>query len=213
VAGGQVLAPSRCRRWACPDCGPRKARKLAKRIQQTKAQRFITLTIRPDPARTPEAQLDRLTAAWRTIFKRLKREHHGKALGYVRIVELTRRGTPHLHIAYIGPYVPQRRLSAWMNELVGSPIVDIRRIKTEAGLARYLAKYLTKAHETLASRRKWSASKHTLPPEEKPQLEPGELRIEWKWLRGDQDHVLAQFLTSGYSLFAQGRCMVALAPT
>lgn len=209
-AGAVVLAPSRCKRWACDQCGPKKARRLAKRIQRTKAQRFVTLTIRPAEGESAEEALDRLNRAWRIVWKRIKREQGAKAVGYVRIVELTKRGVPHLHIALDSGFVPQRRLSGWMGAIVGSPIVDIRKIKSERGLARYLAKYLTKAHETLENRRKWSATRRFLPPEDRVPLEEGELPLTWTWVKGDEDHVLTQYLTEGWTVAAS---LILVAPT
>lgn len=87
-----------------------------------------------------------------------------------------------------------------MAELAGSPIVDIRKIKSERGLARYLAKYLTKAHETLSNRRKWSATRAFLPVESREPLESGELPLTWQWVQGDEDHVLTQYLSDGWNV-------------
>jgi hypothetical protein len=196
--GATIIVAAKCKRWSCNECGPRKARLLAKRIRSTPARRFITLTAQPIRGESPQETLDRLSRGWRLIWKRLKREQGEKARGYVRIVELTKAGRPHLHIAVDCAYVRQSRLSYFAREVGIGSVVDIRAIKTERGLARYLAKYLTKAHETLKNRRKWSASYRYLPPADREPLEAGELPLSWKWVKGDEDHVTATYLTSGY---------------
>lgn len=144
--------------------------------------------------------LDELNHAWRTIWKRIRRAQAHRARGYVRVVELTKNRQPHLHIAVDCDYVPQQRLSAWMRELTGSPVVDIRRIDSPRSLARYLAKYLAKATETLQNRRKWSATPRWLPPTEKDPLEPGEIPLDWRWVAGDEDHVTATYLIDGWTV-------------
>lgn len=207
-----VVVPSKCKRWSCNECGPKKARLLAKRIRQTPARRFITLTVRPSASESPQDALDRLNRGWRLIWKRLKREQGDNARGYIRIVELTKAGTPHLHIAVDSRFIHQRRLSRYAVEVGIGRVVDIRAIKSERGLARYLAKYLTKSHETLAGRRKWSASYRYLPPIGRVPLEEGELPLTWKWSRGSVDQVTTTYLVSGFVIAAGPPYVVLLAP-
>jgi len=176
-----VLAPAYCKRWACHNCGPLKAKKLASRITATTATKFLTLTVRTDPASTPQETLDMMTRSWRALWKRIRRVQGERAKGYVRIVELTKAGNPHLHLALDCAYIRQGTLARWWRELTGSQIVDIRTIRSDHGLARYLSKYLTKAHETISHRRKWSQSSHFLPLLEKPALQPDELPVNWRW--------------------------------
>jgi len=193
TAGAVVLVPAYCRRWACPDCGPIKARLLARRITACPARRFLTLTVRAQPAKDPRIVLDEMTAAWRALWKRIKRLQGEGAKGYVRIVELTKAGNPHLHLALDCRYIHQSVISRWWRELTGSAVVDIRTIRSDRGLARYLAKYLTKAHETLTSRRKWSQSRAFLPPVPPKKLEPDELPLAWSWRKGQLADVEAWY--------------------
>jgi len=120
--------------------------------------RFITLTINPRVGTSPEARLKILSHAWRTIVKRAKRRFRSRPLSYLAIVEQTKRGEPHLHILYRGPFLPHRWLSNAMDQLAQSPIVDIRRIRNQREVIRYVAKYVTKAPAHFSgSKRYWSS--------------------------------------------------------
>lgn len=212
-----ALYPARCKRWACEHCGRKKARVLAQRITASPARRFLTLTARPSAELTPEAQLDLMNRGWRLLWKRLKRRFPTHCRGYVRIVELHRSGSPHLHLALDTEFIPQRLLSQWWEEITGSPIVDIRVIRSERGMARYLAKYLTKAHETLQRRRKWSQSNGFLPPVVAPTLGDDELPLGWRYWRSDPDRVRLLYLEDGWGesgpyLVAPWAALVSTAP-
>lgn len=168
-----VLA--RCGRWRCQVCGPRKARRLRARIAKTAPTRFLTLTLRPDPTLSSQALLDVANHAWSILWRRFRRKFGLRAVGYVKVVELTKKGTPHLHILVECPFIAQKWVSKQWKELTGSYIVDVRRIKSQRMLTGYLTSYLTKAMEVPEGRRKWSASAHYVPPEPEPKLEPGEI--------------------------------------
>lgn len=193
--------PARCRKWACSDCGPRKARKLRRRIARAPVTALVTLTHRANPDQDPQAQLDTLNRAWRLIVKRIRRAHPRAKVRYVRVVELQQNGTPHLHIAASLPYVPQATLSLWMEELAGSPVVDIRRVRQRKRAANYLAKYLTKSPAHLPSRRVWSASPGFLPPDEKPEPSPDEIQVRWRWTPESYPDLVARVLEAGGTFF------------
>lgn len=200
IGEARRLCPSLCRRWACQRCGRRNARTLCNRIMRTRVQRFLTLTIRADPSADTIEQIDQVNRAWRCLWKRLKRRHGPRARGYVKVLEFTRQGTPHLHLALDIPFTSQRWLSEQWNELTGSPIVDIRAVHSRRGVARYLSKYLTKALQTVATRRKYSAASHWLPPAPAAPLEPGELPPTWRWHPGALDDLAHGYARAGYQM-------------
>lgn len=204
VPGAVILAPSRCKRWACDHCRKKKSKTLAARIMLTTARRFITLTIAPRPDQTPQEALDELNHSWRSLWKRIKREQGEAAKGYVKIIEVTRAGNPHLHVAADCGWIAQRKLSAIWNELTGSPIVDIRVVRTARGVARYLAKYLTKQSPALENRRKFGASRGFLPDAPKPVPEPGEIPLSWRWTSGPLDDLATNLVMAGYVPFGGG---------
>jgi len=177
------------------------------------ASKFLTLTIRHDPARTPRESLDLMNACWRSLWKRLKREHGRRARGYVKIVETTRQGTPHLHIAVDMPFTAQAVLSAAWEELSGSPIVDIRVIRTQNGIARYLSKYLTKAREAIAGRRRWSQSSHFLPAPPEQVAQPDEMPMTYSFTKRSAQDVEQGLQQAGYLFLVSAYVRIDLLDT
>jgi len=134
-----------------------------------------------------------LTNAWRVIVKRLRRLHGQEAIQYLAVVEQTQKGEPHLHILLRSPYIAQKLLSSWMGELVGAPIVDIRRIKSQKEVIRYVAKYVTKEVSNELRQKRFTVSKHyelaevveaAIPPTPKPAWHVDRrplIEILWEW--------------------------------
>jgi len=194
-----LLLPKLCGRWNCKTCGPRKARRLRVRLEQTAPTRLITLTLRADPTVSPEAQLRKANRAWSILWRRYRRQFGEAAVGYAKIVELTKAGTPHLHIIANVPYVHHAALSASWRELTGSFIVDIRRVRQRKGIAGYLSSYLTKALDVPPGMRKWSSSRAFVPPETPRELEDGEIPPCVTFTAISADSVAASYVLSGYT--------------
>lgn len=210
------LVPATCGRWSCGSCGPRKARRLRRRLTRTTPTRLITLTLRPNPAASAREELARANRAWSILWRRYKRQFGDAAVGYAKIVELTKAGTPHLHIIAEMPYVPQRSLSAAWNALTGSYVVDIRRVRSRNGIGGYLTSYLTKALAVPEGMRKWSAARGWVPPEEHSELEPGEMPPAATFARSDIESLRKSYREAGYVeldgwLFPPGALPAALA--
>jgi len=126
--------------------------------------RFLTLTVNPAEGESPEERLFALSNAWRTVVKRLRRQHPSEPVEYLAIVEQTKAGEPHLHILLRSPFIPQPWLSAAMGELIHAPIVDIRRIRKAAEVIRYVAKYVTKAPAKMGTaKRYWTSQGYNIP--------------------------------------------------
>lgn len=159
----------RCKSWRCLYCGPRRRGTWVARVthllQAWDRVRFWTFTL--DPSRllssslTPEAFILR---AWRKLRVHLGRRcprcnrrgrmkegiracpTHGpvrfKTPSFVWVLEYTKIGTPHLHVA-MDQYVSR----AWMKEkweaLTGAWNVHVEAVDPE-NVTRYLAKYLGK---------------------------------------------------------------------
>lgn len=60
------------------------------------------------------------------------------------VLELTKRGEPHLHIMCRSPFIRQADLSKFMKARINAPIVDIRMVKGSGEVAKYVAKYISK---------------------------------------------------------------------
>ncbi len=134
--------PLRCKRWDCPECGPRKARRVIARVDAGMklpgTVRFLTLT---SPAgETAEASYERFPGRWKRMHQRIVRRF-GR-FEYVGVVEPQKRGAAHVHVVYRGAFISQRWLSRAAAGSGFGRIADIRR--RHPRLASYLAKYLTK---------------------------------------------------------------------
>lgn len=97
--------------------------------------RFITLTSTPQ---SPD-----IAISWRRLKGRLQRL--GILLHYIKVLEFTQSGLPHLHVLYVGSYVDQEWLSKLWNKLHGAPVVYVQKAyRGKRGVAGYLCKYMAK---------------------------------------------------------------------
>ena len=90
--------------------------------------RFITLTS------SPTSKYRQINPHFQVLRKRIDR-HFGK-IEYIKF--RTNEGHGVLHVLYTGPFIPQKWLSRNWNEIHEAKIVDIRKVKGEKRLARYL---------------------------------------------------------------------------
>jgi len=105
-----------------------------------------------------------LSAGWRNCVKRLHRLYPLETIEYMAVVEGTKRGEPHLHILYRGPWVDQRKLSAWMAHFADAPIVDVRAVRGRREAVRYVAKYISKKPEQFGTAKRYWRSYHYSEP-------------------------------------------------
>ena len=152
-----VAVTLRCRSWRCPDCQPIRRAIVIRAVLCGRATRFITLTVNPRNYDSPEERAAKLAEAWRIVVKRIKRRFKPREFEYMAVFEATKRGEPHLHILLRSPYISQQWLSEQMDELIGAPIVDVRKVENNKHLAFYLAKYVGKdLHKFGTCKRYWS---------------------------------------------------------
>ena len=93
-----------------------------------KPVRFMTLTS------SPTSKYKLINSHFQVLRKRIER-NFGK-MEYIKF--RTNEGYGVLHVLYVGPYIPQGWLSRNWDEIHGAKIVDIRKVKGEKRLARYL---------------------------------------------------------------------------
>lgn len=195
---GHLVKPLKCRAWNCDYCAPERRAQLMALAASGEPTRFITLTINPKHGSDPADRLKALSRAWRLIVKRLRRARRGASFEYLAIVEATKKGEPHLHILYRGPYVLQTELSSWMAEIADSPIVDIRRIKNQGEVIRYVAKYITKNPTQFGrSKRYWHSRGYELDPPTGDETEPGN-RLFTEVIKRPIDLVLWDYACRSY---------------
>jgi len=158
--------PLKCRSWGCEQCRPDRKAQLLARAAAGSATRFLTLTVNPSVGSSPAERLRMLSHAWRTVVKRIRREHGHDSCEFLAVVEETKKGEPHLHILLRSVYLPQKFLSDAMNELISSPIVDIRKIRNRREVINYVAKYIAKAPAQFDGSKRYWTSKNWEPPVE-----------------------------------------------
>ena len=133
-----------CKRWPCPRCGPKKAKRLRRAMTdwatQKSLRRFLTLTLNPASCQ-PAGSVSYIKQCWNKFRTYLKRRYR-VPISYMAIVELQKSGYAHLHIL-VDRYIEQQWISEAWQAIGGGKIafityVDIHRI------ASYLTKYLTK---------------------------------------------------------------------
>ena len=78
---------------------------------------------------------------------RLRRRH--LLDDYIRTIELTKKGAEHVHLIFRGRYIDQLLVGKMWQEIRGSPIVDIRAVRSSPYHRRIAAmemsKYMVKA--------------------------------------------------------------------
>lgn len=133
-----------CKKFSCPDCGPKKAKRyraaIGKRAEENRLTRLMTLTLDPKKCAKKDsvAYLRDSFAKFRvSLLRRFK-----KTISYIAVVELQNSGMAHLHVL-VGVYIDQAWISQAWQSVGGGKIVDIRFVDVHRVNA-YLAKYLTR---------------------------------------------------------------------
>lgn len=154
-----------------------------------------------------------LKHAWTTTRRAFKRRFKAKRFPFLAIFESTEAGEPHLHILTRVRWIEHAWLSAKMDALIGAPVVDVRRVRSQRGVARYVAKYTAKD----------------------PVMWPGTKRywcsLDWEWSRKDRDRpvleawqdqyiekrgvwtLIRQWYDLGWTLCAEGDTVTIYHPT
>lgn len=147
----------RCGSYRCQKCAPVNRKRFLRRVHLGLGQaggheppaRFLTLTCPPNE--DLRLSWDQLTRRFQKLRQRVGVRYGGQ-FEYAGVVEATRRGVPHLHVIFRGPWVRQAEWSAMAEASGFGPVVWISRV-TSSAVAGYAAKglggYLSKgfAHE------------------------------------------------------------------
>lgn len=139
------IAPLRCRCWHCQDCVGMRLAQLSRLCRDGQPTTFLTFTIRAvdDDNQAERARL--IKRAWTNLRRVIVRRFKLKSLPFIAIFEQTKRGEPHLHVLARMPFVDQKFLSKYWEEHTGAFRVDVRKVRSQAGVARYVSKYVSKA--------------------------------------------------------------------
>ena len=139
-----IVFKGRCKSWTCPECAPLRRRALIREAREGRPNRFITLTVNPSWFNSPEERAAKLAKAWRLTVAAYRHRWPNRELQYLAVFEATKLGEPHLHIVARGDFIAHKWLSAQMKKRMGAPIVDVRFIKKQADVVRYVTKYISK---------------------------------------------------------------------
>lgn len=174
-AGTEYITESRCKSWRCSICRKTKFNEVMVKMEygclMLPESYLITLTRKAGI--TPENTADSVSLAFAAWLRILKKRHNLN-LKWFKVIELTKQGTPHLHlIAGINGFQGKDSCvkkdksgnklysrswlkkddgclahimgKVWLEVTQNSFIVDVEEIYNPAGAAAYLLKYLTKS--------------------------------------------------------------------
>ncbi len=143
------IASSKCKDRFCKPCARERASGVARTLLDHvdgRELRFCTLTLATETTDL-KAELDRLYKAFQQLRRRKFWKRHvigGAAMLEVKWNEKSSRWHPHLHILMEGRYTPQAQLVAeWRHCTGNSYIVDIRAVRDNKRVTRYITKYAT----------------------------------------------------------------------
>jgi len=175
-----TVIPLRCKCWTCEECRPIRKARLEHEALAGQPNLFITLTSRNRASITRHQAARDLVAAWRRFRLEFLKRYGKGSLPFLAVFEETKRGWPHLHIVARAKWVDQKWLSNRMQVLIGSPIVDVRRITNQKKIIAYIAKYLRKnPHKFQGVKRYWRSLGY-LKPTPRTDLDPDEPPGTWQ---------------------------------
>lgn len=105
---------------------------------------FLTLTLKPDPASTPDLHAAALVRHFRMLRQYLMRRLKRRSPTFLAVVEAHESGWPHLHILLRSGFIHHRLIREWWERQTGSWQIDIRLAKGKRQVASYVSKYISK---------------------------------------------------------------------
>lgn len=194
----RLVLPLACRRWTCPRCRRKHVRKLKQRLATAHVDSLITLTCAVRAYATPYDGFLALNEAVALLVKRLRRRYSKASIQYWLVWETTKKGWPHVHLLFRGPWVPKGWLSSVWRELAHSPIVDIRPVRNQQQVQDYLVKYLAKDPSVPSGFRRYRSSAAFYPSAGVNVGSPTSPFTTWYTRDETQLVVVSDFLAWGY---------------
>ena len=188
-----------CKRWDCPTCQPRRRKILIARVFSGKPERWMTLTIDAKRPGTPEDHFRELRGAFNDLQKRIRRKYPTQRFEYVAVAEATKLGEPHLHIAFRGPWIDQKWLSAQMDDLIGSPIVDVRWLHGRKHTLSYICKYVGKKPHQFGTHKRYWFSRAYEPAWEDTTLQLFGYVNAWRIVRENVGTIIKRWSAEGFT--------------
>lgn len=164
TVAGRCVLPRWCGRWACDDCRVIRQKRLIAEIVGGEPDQFLTVTWHVRDGWTPAEAARALSRAWAKFAAAYNRRHGKRALQYFAVIEATKNGWPHLHIAIRAPWISVRKLRAFLVAEIDSPQLKLLKLDKVQRVAAYLAKYLGKGpHQFGTCKRYWKTLGWLLP--------------------------------------------------
>jgi len=181
VAPDGDVIPASCNTYRCDVCGPRKARRLARAIDQwirsecAGGARFWTFTMTNRASANPAEHRKQLQRAWHVFWKELRRcpalSDAQRKARYIAIRECHESGYIHIH-ALVDRYLPRNLLQPLWDGICAKVLglqnqpagfLWVQLVPSDVrSLTRYVTKYVTKSarafHERFERARLWSRS-------------------------------------------------------
>lgn len=197
--GAVVTVKVTCKTWRCKGCRNRTLNRVKDKIASGISMQgrcwFITLTYRMGEGRQRDAKsVGRDWARLLLVLSKSSPKGQRKAiypdLNWFRVIEVTKKGQPHLHLIVGGIPGSRKEIGEvfrreWLKITQDSYIIKVLEVVGAAGAASYLTKYMVKGMvvreqlEALGFDRRWSRSRNW-------PAAPIELRgtVEDRWYRG-----------------------------
>lgn len=209
ITNGRELRPLRCKCWGCERCAPERTRDLKGLCRRGAPNRFLTLTRRAKKGDDPHKAAQELAHAFLLLRNRIKKKYGLKKLAYIAVFERHKSGQPHLHIMLRCRYIPQKWLSEQMDDLLQSPIVDIKYVTDRGRVAAYVAKYIAKAPERFdGCKRYWRSQDYELPENKYVKPEPDD-NIWWSVHTLRPAAIISMALNAGHRVdFLDGKWFI-----
>lgn len=137
----------RCHRYDCQCCGPARAAEARGIARSGRPERLLTLTLRRNTRAPIRGQVRFLFTSWTELVRRIRR--HFPMFEYCKFLELTKAGTPHLHVLCRGDYIPIRWIRHQWQQITGAFIVYLQRIDRTSGAVHECTKYICKTAAAL----------------------------------------------------------------
>lgn len=148
-----------CKTYACPVCGPKKAYKLQKAIEDRldlmDKVRLVTFTVRTTAFAHPKHCVMLIGEIWRRFINNLRRDPRlskpQKNFQYIKVVEFTKKMFPHFHV-FVDKYIPWLIIQYHWNNAINKVAkdkgknghVNVKHICSKKNASRYVAKYVLK---------------------------------------------------------------------
>lgn len=143
-----VLTQPSCKRWNCPVCAARNARRWIARIihgcnyMDTQDGWFMFTLTAHEKWRGRDSSVKNLRQGWKKLYNRIRRKFGTNH--YVKVWEMHKDGSFHLH-GMVDAQIPLRWLKSASRECGMGYQVEIHAVDNAGKVAGYIAKYFMKS--------------------------------------------------------------------